>query len=35
VLGRDGVSKVIMPEMSEDERELLDKSAKNIREAAA
>jgi L-lactate dehydrogenase len=35
VLGRDGVSKIIMPEMSEDERELLDKSAKTIREAAA
>jgi L-lactate dehydrogenase len=35
VLGRDGVSRIIMPEMSGAERELLDKSAKTIREAAA
>jgi len=35
VLGRDGVSRIIMPEMSDGERELLDKSARTIREAAA
>jgi L-lactate dehydrogenase len=35
VLGRDGVSRIIMPEMSEAERELLEKSARTIREAAA
>ena len=35
VLGRNGVSRIIVPEMAEAERELLDKSAKTIREAAA
>jgi L-lactate dehydrogenase len=35
VLGRNGVSRIIMPEMSEQETELLDKSARIIREAAA
>jgi L-lactate dehydrogenase len=35
VLGRNGVSRIVMPEMSEAERELLDKSAKTIREAEA
>jgi L-lactate dehydrogenase len=35
VLGRNGVSRIIMPEMSEQEKELLDKSARTIREAAA
>jgi L-lactate dehydrogenase len=35
VVGRNGVSRIIVPEMSEAERELLDKSAKTIREAAA
>jgi len=35
VLGRNGVSRIIMPEMSEAERDLLDKSARTIREAAA
>jgi L-lactate dehydrogenase len=34
VLGRDGVSRIIMPELSKTERELLDKSARTIREAA-
>ena len=34
VLGRDGVSRIIMPELSDQERELLDKSARTIREAA-
>jgi len=34
VLGHDGVSRIIMPEMSDSERELLDKSARMIREAA-
>jgi L-lactate dehydrogenase len=34
VLGRDGVSQIIMPKMSDAERELLDKSARTIREAA-
>lgn len=34
VLGRDGVSRIIMPEMSDTERELLDRSAITIREAA-
>jgi len=35
VVGRNGVEKVLMPEMSTKERELLDKSAKSIRDAAA
>jgi L-lactate dehydrogenase len=35
VLGRSGVRRIIIPEMSESERDLLDKSAKTIREAAA
>jgi L-lactate dehydrogenase len=34
VLGRNGVSQVIMPNLSKEERELLDKSARTIREAA-
>jgi len=34
VLGRDGVSRIIMPDMSDAERELLDRSARTIREAA-
>lgn len=34
VLGRNGVSRIIMPELSKAERELLDKSARTIREAA-
>ncbi len=34
VLGRNGVSQVIMPDLSKEERELLDKSARTIREAA-
>jgi L-lactate dehydrogenase len=35
VLGRHGVSRILMPEMSEQERELLEKSARAIRDAAA
>ncbi|HST78439.1 MAG TPA: lactate dehydrogenase, partial [Verrucomicrobiae bacterium] len=35
VVGRNGVDKVLMPEMPAKERELLEKSAKSIREAAA
>jgi L-lactate dehydrogenase len=35
VVGRNGVEKVLMPEMSAKERELLEKSAKSIRDAAA
>jgi L-lactate dehydrogenase len=35
VLGRDGVVRILMPEMSDEERALLEKSAKTIREAAA
>jgi L-lactate dehydrogenase len=35
VLGRDGVVRILMPEMSDEERGLLEKSAKTIREAAA
>lgn len=34
VVGRRGVSRVLMPEMSDKERDLLDKSARHIREAA-
>lgn len=34
VVGRRGVSRLLMPEMSDKERDLLDKSARHIREAA-
>lgn len=34
VLGREGVSRIIMPELSDDELGLLEKSARTIREAA-
>jgi len=34
VVGRRGVSRVLTPEMSDKERDLLEKSAKHIREAA-
>jgi L-lactate dehydrogenase len=35
IVGRNGVEEVLMPSLSAKERELLDKSAKSIREAAA
>jgi L-lactate dehydrogenase len=35
VLGRNGVARILMPEMSDEERALLEQSAKTIREAAA
>lgn len=35
IVGQNGVEKVLMPEMSARERELLEKSAKSIRDAAA
>lgn len=35
IVGRSGVEKVLMPEMSPRERELLEKSASSIRDAAA
>jgi L-lactate dehydrogenase len=35
IVGRNGVEEVLMPELTAKERELLDKSAKSIREAAA
>jgi len=34
VVGRQGVSRVLTPEMSDKERELLEKSARHVREAA-
>jgi L-lactate dehydrogenase len=35
VLGRNGVTRVLEPEMSEDERQALERSAARLREAVA
>ena len=35
IVGRNGVEQVLMPDMSPKERELLERSARSIRDAAA